>query len=153
MTSQPDRIRQGGFTLIEMLAVLAVLALGVALVTLRGPAQPRALGIASVADDIAASFRQTRTQAIATGHESFVLVDAEDGRISGGAIGTRAVPKGMTLALFGPFGPVEARQMRIAFGPDGGSTGGAVLLTDGPRRLRIEASWLSGRIVIADARQ
>lgn len=152
MISPPDRRREGGFTLIEMLAVVVVLGLAVVLVTARGPARPRGLDLNASAAELAESFRLARARAIAGNRVTQVLVDAETHAVQASDGAVRVLPPGTGVTLYSLTGPVEAPRLAVRFAPDGSSSGGAVELSAGGRRLRVSAAWMSGRVSVADAR-
>lgn len=150
MTLPPDRRREGGFTLIELLAVVAVLGLAVILVTARGPARPRALDVHASAADLAEIFRAARARAIAGNRMTQVLVDAQARAVQAPDGAVRRVPADLGIALYALTGPVDAPRLAVRFAPDGSSSGGAVELSAGARRVRVSAAWLSGRVSVAD---
>jgi general secretion pathway protein H len=137
-----------GFTLIEMLVVLTILALVMVLVPpfLAG-GQARA-EFTATAQQIAAALRDTRGLAIRRGHTATFAVD-----FAAGAYGTsdggriRHVPKGLRLLVYTPAGePVGTDIGVIRFFADGSSTGGEVRLLQGERRSNVRVDWLTGRV-------
>ena len=128
-----------GFTLIEMIVVLVVISLLVGLVVSHGPAHSERLDLDAVAGRVVGTLRQAHARAIA--EERPVLVRFAPGgyRLDGGVI------------LTFPSDVLLAGDQAISFGPDGGSSGGGVVLRAGQRRVPISVDWLTGRVGVAEA--
>lgn len=143
---------QRGFTLIEVIVVLALLALVMAMVVpMLSGAQSKA-DTQAAARDVAAALRSTRNLAMIRGHSEIFLVDTASGAFRAGTgIAARRVPGGVQLLL------VTATQEQlddkvggIRFFADGSSTGGGVQLTKGNSRDAVLVDWLTGRVSIGD---
>jgi general secretion pathway protein H len=141
----------GGFSLIELLAVTALLAM-VVLIVSSAPAPGRLRGEGVVAlRQIAAGLREARSLAIAQNREVVFTLDVEGRRYQVGAGPADALPAGIDLVL----DTVREEQIgatsgSIRFFPDGSSSGGRIILDSGPRRDVIAVHWLTGRIVVDD---
>lgn len=140
----------GGFTLIEVLAVLTILGFGLALVAIRGPGRPVAVEMRAVAEQVADTLRLARTRAIATNRAVEVLFDGEGRRVVPAWGAAQTIPAGLDMMVLGVSGPVEGARLVVRFSPDGGATGGALELAAGTRRVRVGVSWLSGHVVVTD---
>src|SRR4051812_42459096 len=148
----PRRRAEAGFTLIEVIVVLAVLSLGLAILALRGPPRSAALEIRAAAGELAQALRLARAQSIARNVPVRVVVDPARGAWALDGAAARAMPPGTTLTL--RVAETETQGGRIGairFAPDGSSTGGWIELADGHRRLQIGIDWLSGRVTLAEA--
>ncbi|MGI4747825.1 MAG: prepilin-type N-terminal cleavage/methylation domain-containing protein [Janthinobacterium lividum] len=140
MAIQPcDEIsdRDSGFTLIEMIVVLVVLALVGSIVLARGPMHSATLDLRATARTMASEMRRIRAGAIATDHDSVFTVDPAQ-RDYGIRKGTRhGLPA--AIAIVGIPAP-------IVFRADGSSSGGVVTLGETDRRLAVHVDWLTGRV-------
>ncbi|HTZ77567.1 MAG TPA: GspH/FimT family pseudopilin [Stellaceae bacterium] len=142
-----------GFTLIELVVVLAILALATALVTpLLSGGRDRAEFNATVRE-VAAALRETRNLAMTRDRSEVLLVDVAHGVLRWGARPVdHRVPGSIRLALLTTTGERTGETSGdIRFFPDGSSTGGHVTLMQGERRSDVFVDWLSGRISIGDA--
>lgn len=143
--------RQAGFTLIEIIVVLAVLSLGLVLLALRGPPHSPALEIRAAAGEILQALRLARARAIATQGPVGVTLDL--GRNSWRLDGTteHVLPADYAMAVRAAAAATAGdRIAAIRFAPDGSSTGGWITLADGHRRMEIGVDWLSGRVTLAE---
>lgn len=129
-TGEPRRPRSGweqGATLVEALVVVAVTAMVSALVF---PAMSRGIAAAAfqqAVSGVQADLRIARAQALRTGDSVDLVVDAE-GRGYGWDPGPqRVLVAGLTLAPSGS---------SLRFYPDGSSSGGALVLSQGRARIR-----------------
>jgi general secretion pathway protein H len=122
-----SRNRGEGFTLLEMLVVIAIM--GVALLLIIGYGRPHseAMEMQAGARAVAASMRAARGQAIDQGHPV--------------AFALPRLPASVTATIQAPPGG-------IVFAPDGSASGGRVVL-DGPgQELAVTADWLTGQVQI-----
>lgn len=151
-----DRRADHGFTLIEILVVLAILGVAMGLIIGRGPMRSRGLEARAAAGSLAQSFRAARARAIAIDADVQVVIDparhvfAADG--SKPVVVSRELSMAVEPAAPGQAvlkGPGSTRIIR--FSPDGSSSGGEVLLGLGRRRIGITVEWLTGQVKVADA--
>jgi general secretion pathway protein H len=146
-------MRGAGFTLVEMLVVLAVLALIMALLPpLLEGGQGRA-ELAAAAREIAASLRETRSLALRDGRSESFAVDGRAGTFRAGVAGRlRHLPAGLRLTLDRPGGDAPVTAGEIRFFADGSSSGGGLQLAQGGRRSHVAVDWLTGRVSLDAAR-
>lgn len=143
--------RPRGYTLLELLVVLALMVMMYALVppmfTAGGGTELRA-----AARQLAAGLRKARSQAVAGRQEATLTVDVEarQFRVSGDA---RAYPLPERAKLTVYTAQAEAVTEAIAairFYPDGSSGGGAITVADDGTRFRVDVDWLTGDVRILD---
>jgi general secretion pathway protein H len=142
---------EAGFTLIEMIVVLAVLALAAGLFALRGPGRVQALELSAAAGGLAQDLRLARARAIARNAATRVLLDPTMGQWQAEGAAPRRLPPGAMLAVRGAATETAGRLAAIRFAPDGSSTGGWIELADGQRRMLLGIDWLSGRVTVREA--
>jgi general secretion pathway protein H len=137
--SKPD----SGFTLLEMLVVLAILGAVLAVTVGAMPRRGGTLDLTNAADGVAGTLRLGRARAIASGRP-VVFTPSQGGR--GYALDGQqhVLPPAVTLAMTGP--------AAISFNPDGGASGGAVRVASAVRAMLVRVDWLTGRVLITEAR-
>ncbi len=144
---------QRGFTLIEVVVVLGVLALVTALVLpMLSGTQARA-DVQSSARILAAALRSTRNLAMTHGHTEAFTVDTTTGAYhAGSSAAARQITSGVSLALVTVTQEVvDEHTGSIRFFSDGSSTGGGIRLTKGKNRYQVLVDWLTGRVAIGDS--
>ena len=141
-----------GFTLIEMIVVVAIMGLVLAMVATRGPLGLHTLTARSAANALASGFRQARARAIADNRQVVLSIDLAGHRWRVGADKPTELPHDLAIAVLTVAGQsAGGTAADIRFLPDGSSTGGRVELQDGRRRMRIGVDWLNGRVSVGDA--
>lgn len=128
-----------GFTLIEMIVVLVVLALVGTIVLARGPMHSATLDLRAQARTMASDMRRARADAIAKDQDVVFTVDA-DRRDYGVQHGTRH-------ALATAVG-IDGQVAPIVFHADGSASGGTITLSEGERRLAVRVDWLTGQVAV-----
>ena len=118
MTWRSSGGREDGFSLIEVIVVLVVLALVATIFVGRGPMRSRGVEAADAARTLAGAMRLARSQAIATDRTvSFSVDPARHLYVSGGAV--HGLPGEIGLAVQGPDGEAAAtldtRRLRAAW--------------------------------------
>ena len=115
-----------GFTLMEMMVVIAIMGLILVMVTSFGPPRSHRLEARAAAEQVAQAMRAARGQAVAQGEDVTLVVPS--------------LPKFLTVTVQPPGG--------IVFAPDGSASGGRVLLDGDGRETVISADWLTGGVKI-----
>lgn len=134
--------RARGFTLFELLVVIVLIGISVGLVGfgvgkgLHAASERRALS------EVVQALRAARVQAIVTGQPAQTRFDLKDGRFQGPQQKARQLPSDMHLQLQTADGLGPA----FEFYPDGGSSGGHLLLTRDDKRWRVDINWLTGNV-------
>ncbi len=145
--------REAGFTLIEMIVVLAVLGLVAGLVLARGAPRSAGLEMRAATGAVAQAMRVARTEAIMSNRPVTVVFDPRAGTLRVGARTPRSLPAGTAITVVTTADLVGAgagAPAGIAFQPDGSSSGGRVELARGARHARVGVDWLTGRVTVAD---
>ncbi|HEY6124914.1 MAG TPA: GspH/FimT family pseudopilin [Steroidobacteraceae bacterium] len=145
-----------GFTLIELIASITIIAIlgAVAWPRLSSSSQPYAER--GYADGVAASLRQARAVAIASGCDvRFTITAAGYNAFQRGAAannhcavaGAWVTPvqrgDGQSLLAMAPAGAALAVNRQFVFGADGSVVGGAVNITIGPQVIDVNASGVA----------
>ena len=148
MTSRAEApLAPAGFTLIEMLVVLGILALVIGLSAGLGRAPGGASKMRFAANEIAAALRLARSQAIISGRKSELSFDLAGHSWQLRAGMRHALPAGVTARLLTIRDEVvDGAVARIGFWPDGSSSGGRLTLEGEGRRITVGVDWLTGRV-------
>jgi len=140
-----------GFTLVELMVVLAILGLVVALGM---PAFERVLPklqLKTSAESIAAAMREARGLAIGTNTEVALVIDIDGRALRLGDSPPVRLSPGLALTLLTATREViGSGSGRIRFYPDGTSTGGRVTLALDHRIYHVAVDWLTGRVVLGE---
>ena len=137
---------RAGFTLVEMLAVLTIVALlsGLSIQLVRPPAPH--LRIEAAARGLCAAARATRTRAIATNEETTRTLELARKTDFSAALGETSLPREADIRIFVANGRDFAggANAAIVFFPSGGSSGGEITIEIGANRARVDVNWLTG---------
>ncbi len=136
--------RRAGFTMLEMLAALAILAMAAALAggLLRRPS-PR-LRLEAATRAVCATLRAARSRAIASNRPAAVVFDLDARSYVSPVAGLTLLPRDMNLRLNVAQDEAAGGKAAIRFFPDGGASGGDVFLELGGRRAAISVNWMTG---------
>lgn len=139
------RPAERGFSLLELIVVLAILSLtAAALVPLAAPSS-RSIDIDAAAREMAIGLRAARSAAVYNNRETTFTIDAAAGRYwSDAAPAAQALPARISAAL----GRGQQGLGRIRFFPDGSASGGTLVLRDDQRAATIRIDALTGRASI-----
>lgn len=141
-----------GFTLIEVLVVLALIAAASALAAGVVTGGFAGLRLRSSANTVAAQLRYTRAQALATGEAQRFVIDPRAHRWSAPRGHHGDLPKTLGVAFIGARETrPSAGQGAIVFFPDGASTGGRVQLTAKRAAWNVDVAWLTGEVKVLRA--
>ena len=134
-----------GFTLVEIMVVMVIVALMMALVGTSISRNISGAQMRTAASKVAASLRYTRTRAILTKSEQVFLVDTEKRTYQAAEREAKQLPEGMKVELNTARSELTSETVGgIRFYPDGGSTGGNVRLEANGRIYRVNVAWLTG---------
>ena len=137
--------RTAGFTLIEMLVVLAIIALVAAIAAPGLVSNYRTKNLETLAGEITMRLRLSRTSAIATARPKQVVVDLGTRVIRFGDRDIIALPDDVKMTVItGQETVVADRQTVPTFLPDGSASGMDISLQQKGRTTRIAVNWLTG---------
>jgi len=141
---------EDGWSLIELLVVLAILALVAAIALPGTPLLGRRPSPSLVAADIAAKLRAARSLAIAQNRDISFALDTDTRTY--GVAGTGApqtLPADLDVSVTTARPHVrEAKEAHLVFFSDGTSSGGTIRLTDQYQSVSVSVGWLTGAVHI-----
>lgn len=146
MIRRRQRRSVAAFTLLEMLMVIAIIALAaaVAMPALTRPSD--GVRLQSTARDIMNAVRLTRAMAIARNAEVALTIDVDKRTFASAAIRTQTFAPDITaeVTFAALLQRASERSGSFRFFPDGSSTGGDVRLRLNNREATICVNWLTG---------
>jgi general secretion pathway protein H len=139
--------RVGGFTLIELMAVILLLAIALTAVTFSFSKSIKSARVAAASRDLVAALRYTRGQAIVKGKQQVLMLDLDNNAYTAPGKSAVKLPDNMHLQIETAAQEVtSANAGGIRFFPDGSSTGGHISVLQDRREWRINVAWLTGEI-------
>lgn len=138
------RQRRAGFTLLEMLVVLAIIGLvaGTATALLRPPSAH--LRVETAARGLCAAMRATRMRAIASNEEQALTIDVARRVYFSSAVRESRLPDDASIRVSSAQQRRSGSDAKITFFPSGRSSGADIDLDVGGQRATIETNWLTG---------
>ena len=139
--------RPAGFTLVELLVVLTIIALAMAAVPALLTGLP-SIRLRTAADDMVATLRELHQQAIRRGETTELVLDpAARAYWMSTDPGLHRLPEIVAEIGFKPATAAPAGgSISIRFFADGSASGGTVLLKNGKHLAAVTVDWLTGRI-------
>ncbi|MGY2238018.1 GspH/FimT family pseudopilin [Pseudomonas gingeri] len=142
-----------GFTLLEMLVVILIIAIGASLL-----AHSVAGGLGNARErqakrELSLALRNVRSHAVLSGQPATLHFDLLRGSYRMDDQTEHFLPEGMHLRLSTAADLSSSREGAIEFYPDGGSSGGNVYLQRGPNSWRVDVAWLTGKVSWQDGAQ
>jgi len=134
-----------GFTLIEMLIVLTILALVSVVVVPLLARPPDTLRLEAATRDIVGALRLTRAAAITQNVEMTLIIDADKRTVESPAVQRKLLASDIVVQLkIAKPEQVASSRGGFRFFPDGSSTGGDLTLTMRDRKIRVCVNWMTG---------
>lgn len=140
---QPDGAGERGFSLLELMVALTILALAMSVISVSVSRRSPAFETRKAAAEIEGLLREARADARAQNAAAIVRFNSEE-RIFENSSGQKvSLPEGIESDLVSS---AAAGRSAILFLPDGSSTGGAVTLRSAAREEKIVVDWLTSSI-------
>ncbi len=131
----------------ELIAVIVLLAIATAVVTVSFSKSLASAKVRGASRDLVAALRYTRGQAIVKGKPQVLVLDLDKNSYVAPGKKPVELPKDMVLRLTtAETEQTGANSGGIRFFSDGSSTGGHVSVLMGQREWRINVAWLTGEI-------
>jgi general secretion pathway protein H len=143
----PDAERKAGFTLIEMQAVMLIIALVAALAFATMPGTGRAQ-LKGVALQTAALFRRERLGAILTARSHEVSIDGRQREFVGDGGDRVKIPRDVIVEILGVDEQWSGQQAVVRFLPDGASSGTVVKLSREGEAYEVRVNWYTGSVLV-----
>ncbi|MEO8133171.1 MAG: GspH/FimT family pseudopilin [Betaproteobacteria bacterium] len=151
MAVAAQRFAHGGFSILELLLVLVILALAYQLAS---PVIGNIGGgdLKSSARTIAVALKRARNTAIAGRQETPLTFNLEARTLTLASEPKPVqLPAKFELQLYTVEQELASEKVAsIRFYPDGSSTGGRVTIAQGERKFEIDVDWLTGRVHISE---
>jgi general secretion pathway protein H len=143
--------RAQGFTLREMLAVILLIGIAVAAVSISVTQGLASARVRAASSELAGALRATRAQAIVRGKEQNFDVDTSANSYRNVKQHDVQLPSGLHVSITSAKADrPNDHTGRIRFFPDGSSTGGRITLQSGKRQWHVNVAWLTGEVRVVD---
>lgn len=142
--------RAGGFTLLEVLVVMALIAFATTLAAVAFTGGLDGMRLRSSSKEIAAQLRYARAQAIASGTPQRFVIDPAGHRWQGAGQRRGDIHESLRVEFTGAReAGARAGEGGILFFADGASTGGRIQLQVRRAVARIDVGWLTGEVKLS----
>ena len=148
-------MRPRGFSLMEMLLVMALIAVASLLAVAAMSGGMQGMKLHAGAKDVAAQMRFARAVAISSGQPQDVVIDPRARRWEGAKGRSGNLPEGGEIVFTGARasmfegGRSEDGKGAIRFFPDGAATGGRVRLLANGGGWDVDVGWLTGEVRVS----
>ena len=151
MRKKSSASKIGGFTLLEVMVVVAIMAAGLMLVITRYPTGPNNTNIRLFGNEVITRLRETRNFAAEQNTQAAFIFDAEERTYKVAENGKpHVLPEDISFKMETAAQlNTQPQEGRIVFFGDSSSTGGSIILSKKNSEYRIDVDWLTGRISIA----
>jgi general secretion pathway protein H len=141
---------ESGFTLLEMIAAIAMIALAVSVVMPRLGLNRQAMKVRATAVELASNLKITRSAALSRNVDAVLVIDTANRNYSAtGAVKTMQIPRDMALTFEAQAAESpRASEGGFRFRPDGSSSGGRIKLKSGAEAATISVDWLTGAVTL-----
>lgn len=137
--------RKHGFSLLELVVVLALLAIALVVLLPRWQ-QGRSQGLASHVEQVREALQEAKLRAMASGQEQAFVWNPSTRVWSVGSTQGQ-IPSNVQIAMtFGQERQAQSLRPQIVFFADGLSTGGSLLFTTEGQSRQLEVDWLTGQV-------
>lgn len=134
-----------GFTLLEMMVALAIVAIASIVVMQVKGRGPAGVSLQSAALQLAADMRTARAEAMRTNRPTSVVVDLSSRSFQLDGARVRRLPANVSVSASGRnLVWRSASQVAVQFRADGSSNGGRFSLQAGGRKIGVFVDWLTG---------
>jgi general secretion pathway protein H len=138
-------VKSRGFTLVELMVVMVIIALIMGLVATSMARSVSGAEARAASRNLVASLRYTRARAIIEKSEQVFEVDTENRSYQAPGRDVVELPEGVEVTITTARSELTSESVAgIRFFPDGGSTGGHIELTVNDREYRVNVAWLTG---------
>jgi general secretion pathway protein H len=141
----PTSATENGFTLVELLAVLAILSIAVVSFALNGSGGSDTARFRSFLVATVSALTESRTRAMKNAAEESVTIHTGNHTITSGNR-TIKFPKGVELEA--TIASSTSGAASIRFFPAGTSTGGKLVFTQRGKSYEILVNWLTGNVAL-----
>lgn len=144
---KPSANSEAGFTLLELIAVLALLALATGLAMPRLSAARQNLKLKAAAVQLVSGLKLARAAALKSNQDQALVVDVKARRYwADGAVPPKSWPGDIAVAFEVAGAEAAGPRGGFRFRPDGTASGGKLKLSSGTDAALINVDWLTGNI-------
>jgi general secretion pathway protein H len=142
---------EAGFTPLEMIAAVCLIALAFTLVMPRLGATRQAMKLRATAVELSSNLKITRAAALRSNSDAVLVIDTNNRKYAtAGVVKPQQIPRDMALTFEAKAGEATgAAQGGFRFRPDGTASGGHIRLKSGTNAAVITIDWLTGAVTLA----
>lgn len=134
---------QTGFSLLELLVALTILALAMSVVSISASRRSPSFEIQRLSGEAVSLLREARLAAQSSGRAVRIVFDADERQLTRAGAEPITIPEGVNVGLVSS---ASAGPSAIIFFPDGSSSGGEFTLEGAGRKESVTVDWLTSRI-------
>ena len=138
-----------GFTLIELTIVIFLMLLMLAIVSINFASRLSSNKLHTTAREISSALRNARALTYLKGEQQTVEFDLEAKRYGLVGQGGKELPEDMTITITDPIqGELNKGKWQAIFFPEGGISGGTIILSTKKAEVRLKVDPIVGSVVI-----